>query len=99
MCFGAATATDVSDDIAALAHDDLRSLRLELFPQSLCATRAWELRLTVTAYDEWSVALAETLGGATMAALDRSSTRAPGPGSELAFPVAWSDASVAWSGQ
>ena len=60
---------DVSADIASLAHEDLRSLRLELFPYSLCASRVWELRSNVTAYDAWYVALAETLD-APMATLD-----------------------------
>lgn len=46
-----AMAGDVSADIASLAHDDPRLLRLELFPYSLCASRVWELRSNVTAYD------------------------------------------------
>ena len=40
----AAMAGEISGDVAALAHEDLLSLRLELFPYSLWATRVWELR-------------------------------------------------------
>ena len=78
-------AGDVSADIASLAHDDLRMLRLELFPYRLCASRVWELRSNVTAYDAWYVALAETLD-APLATLDIRLSRATGVRCELVLP-------------
>jgi len=82
-----ATAGDVSPDVASLAHDDLRSLRLEFFPYSLCASRVWELRSNVTAYDAWYVALAETLD-APLATLDIRLSRAAGVRCEIVLPPA-----------
>lgn len=76
---------DVSADAASLAHHDLLSLRLELFSYSVCAERVWELRSTVTAYDAWYVALAETLG-ASLATLDVRLSRAAGPRCTFALP-------------
>ena len=81
----AALAGEISADVAALAHEDLLSLRLELFPYSVCATRVWELRSNTTAYDACYVALAETLG-ARLATLDARLTRATGPRCEFAVP-------------
>ena len=82
-----AMAGDISPDVASLAHDDLRLLRLELFPYSLCASRAWELRSKITAYDAWYVALAETLG-ATLATLDARLSRATRARCEFTLPPA-----------
>lgn len=81
----AALAGEISADVAALAHEDLLSLRLELFPYSVCATRVWELRSNITAYDACYVALAETLG-ARLATLDARLTRVTGPRCEFAVP-------------
>jgi predicted nucleic acid-binding protein len=83
----AALAADISTDVASLAHDDLGSLRVQLFPYGACAERVWELRSTVTAYDAWYVALAETLG-ATMATLDARLSRATGLRCRFAVPAA-----------
>ena len=74
----AALAGDVSDDIATLAHADLVALPTELFPYEPLATRVWELRGALTAYDAWYVALAETLA-APLATFDGRLARAPGP--------------------
>ena len=74
----AALAGDLSDDIASLAHADLLSISVELFPYDLLADRIWELPGAVTAYDGWYVALAESLQ-APLATLDGRLTRAPGP--------------------
>lgn len=82
-----ALAGEISADVASLAHEDLLSLRLELFPYSLCAARVWELRPNITAYDGWYVALAETLG-ATLATLDTRLSRAAGTRCEFALPPA-----------
>ncbi len=74
----AAQVGQISADAAALAHANLLDLPVELFPYDPCATRAWELRATVTPYDAWYVALAELLG-AKVATLDGRLARAPGP--------------------
>ena len=57
-----ASVGDISVDVASLAHQDLTSLPVELFPYGLSASRVWELRSNVTAYDAWYVALAEMIG-------------------------------------
>ena len=82
-----ASAGDISADVASLAHEDLDSLRLELFPYGLCASRVWELRANITAYDAWYVALAEILG-ARLATLDARLSRAAGTRCEFALPPA-----------
>lgn len=69
---------EISDDNASLAYADLLDLRTELFPFEPFAERVWELRLSVTAYDAWYVALAEALG-APLATLDKRLSRATGP--------------------
>lgn len=56
----AARSGDISADSAALAHQDLLDLRVELFPYEPFAQRVWQLRHNITAYDAWYVALAET---------------------------------------
>lgn len=80
-----ASAGDISADVASLAHEELLSLRLELFPYTLCASRVWELRSNITAYDAWYVALAEPLG-AKLATLDTRLSRATGPHCDFAVP-------------
>jgi len=74
----AAQAGEISADTAALAHADLLSLGVQLFAYEPFATRVWELRENVTAYDAWYVALAESLG-AKLATLDLRLTKAAGP--------------------
>ena len=74
----AALAGMISDETASLAHSDLLSLAVELFPYEPFGRRVWELRAKVTAYDAWYVALAETLGIA-LATLDGGLVRASGP--------------------
>jgi predicted nucleic acid-binding protein len=71
--------------LAALAHEDLLSLPIELFPYHPCAARVWELRPNVTVYDAWYVALAERLDAA-LATLDRRLQRASGPRCEFLLP-------------
>lgn len=80
-----ALAGDISADVASLAHEDLASLRLELFPYMSCAARAWQLRSNITAYDAWYVALAETLE-APLATLDARLSHAAGTRCEFAVP-------------
>ena len=78
---------EISADTAALAHHDLLSLPLELFPYSTCAERVWQLRADVTAYDAWYAALAETLD-APLATLDVRLSRAAGPRCAFVLPPA-----------
>lgn len=71
-------AGEISPDTASLAHGDLLTLAVELFPYEPFAPRVWELRENVTAYDAWYVAVAEMVDG-RLATLDRKLTRAAGP--------------------
>lgn len=80
-----ASAGAITTDVASLAHHDLMSLPVELFPYGLCAYRVWELRSNVTAYDAWYVALAETIG-ARLATLDLRLSRAAGTRCQFALP-------------
>jgi predicted nucleic acid-binding protein len=82
-----ALAGDISHDLASLAHEDLVSLRLELFPYSPCASRVWELRANISTYDAWYVALAESLG-ARLATLDARLSRATGTRCDFVVPPA-----------
>lgn len=81
----AAAAGEITADTAALAHADLLSLRVELFAYEPFATRVWELRENVTAYDGWYVALAESLG-AQLATLDLRLVKATGPRCDFLSP-------------
>ncbi|MGH9038712.1 MAG: type II toxin-antitoxin system VapC family toxin [Acidimicrobiia bacterium] len=74
----AALAGDIPEALASLAHADLVALPVELFPYEPFATRSWDLRGAVSAYDAWYVALAESLA-APLATLDGRLSRAPGP--------------------
>lgn len=75
----------ISDHAAALAHDDLADLRIELFPYEPFAQRVWQLRHNVTTYDGWYVALAESLG-ASIATLDARLANATGPRCDFELP-------------
>jgi predicted nucleic acid-binding protein len=46
---------------AGMAQRDLMRLDIQLFPFQPFADRVWELRLNVTCYDAWYIALAEAL--------------------------------------
>jgi predicted nucleic acid-binding protein len=76
---------EISSDTASLAHADLLALGVELFAYEGFATRAWELRQNVTAYDAWYVALAEYLA-TTLATVDLRLSRARGPRCSFATP-------------
>lgn len=67
----------ISADTASMAYEDLLDLRVDLFPYGPFASRVWELRRNVTAYDAWYVALAESLQ-AQLATLDKRLSRASG---------------------
>lgn len=62
---------------AALAHADLLALPLQLWPYTLLAERAWQLRHNFTVYDAASVSLAELLD-APLLTLDARMADAPG---------------------
>ena len=80
-----ALAGGLSTDAASLAQADLLELRVALFPYRPFASRVWELRETVTAYDAWYVALAEGLE-ARLATLDMRLSRASGPRCDFVTP-------------
>jgi len=82
----AAIAGDISTDVAALAHMDLTTLPVELFPYEPFAPRVWELHRNLTAYDAWYVSLAEALG-ARLATLDGKLRRSPGPRCRFLAPA------------
>ena len=81
----AALAGEIPADTAALAHADLLSLRVELFGYEPFSTRVWELRQSITAYDGWYVALAESLD-ARLVTLDLRLAKAAGPRCAFATP-------------
>ncbi|MFS8480088.1 MAG: type II toxin-antitoxin system VapC family toxin [Micromonosporaceae bacterium] len=62
---------------ATLAHADLVSLAVQLYPYAALADRVWALRHTLTAYDAAYVALAELLA-APVVTLDTRLGRAAG---------------------
>lgn len=71
-------AHQISSAEANAAQDDLMQLDLETFGFDPFADRVWELRHTVTSYDAWYVALAETLQ-LPLATLDSKLSKAVGP--------------------
>lgn len=77
---------EVSADAAALAYGDLLELRIQLYAFEPFASRVWELRESLTAYDAWYVALAEHLD-VPLATLDLRLCSAPGPRCEFAVPA------------
>ncbi len=76
----------IPEEQASLAYGDLVALSVEFYPFERFSDRVWELRHTVTAYDAWYVALAESLDLA-LATLDRKLTRAQGPRCEFVTPA------------
>lgn len=78
-------AGDLLRHTAQLAHRDLLDMPVDLFPYEPFAERIWQLRATVTTYDAWYVALAESLD-ATLSSLDRRLAAAPGPTCRFVTP-------------
>ncbi len=70
---------------ATRAHQDLLLLDLALFPFAPFAERIWLLRLNLTSYDAWYVALAEGLE-CPLATLDNRLSHAMGPSCEFVMP-------------
>jgi predicted nucleic acid-binding protein len=54
-------AANISPLESGLAQRDLMRLDIQLFPFYPFAERIWELRMNITSYDAWYVALAERL--------------------------------------
>lgn len=78
-------AGEISLDAATLAHVELQIFPVDLFPYGPVASRVWELRENLTAYDAWYVALAELLD-AELATLDERLARASGPACGFRLP-------------
>ena len=68
----------ISEVEAALAYGALLRLEIELFPFAPFADRVWELRGSLTCYDAWYVAMAESFD-CPLATLDLKLSRASGP--------------------
>ena len=72
----------ISEVEANLAHTALLRLEIELFPFAPFADRVWELRGSLTCYDAWYVAIAESFD-CSLSTLDRKLSRASGPTCEI----------------
>ena len=70
---------------AGAAQRDLVRLDLHLFPFEPFAERVWELRMNLTSYDAWYVAVAEA-ASLPFATLDRRLKRASGPRCKFMLP-------------
>lgn len=75
----------ISADNAAMAYADLLDMPIALYPFEPFAARVWALRQTVTPYDAWYVALAESLD-ALLITLDEKLANAPGPQCSIQTP-------------
>lgn len=69
---------EIESSLTALALDDLALLPIERLAFEPFAERVWQLRHTVSPYDAWYVAVAESID-APLATLDRRLATAPGP--------------------
>lgn len=81
---------DLSVDGATMAHGDLVDLAVQSVPYEPFASRVWELRDNVTAYDAWYVAVAEEFDTG-LASLDHRLVGAPGPTCQFIVPPATAD--------
>lgn len=81
----AALSSEITEESATRAHDDLLDLPLALCAYEPYARRIWELRQSVTVYDAWYVAIAEEYSVA-LVTLDRRLGRAAGPRCEFRTP-------------
>ena len=81
----AVSAGHVSEDSASIAHAERGALRMDLFAYEPFADRVWELRSSVTAYDAWYVAIAES-SRAPLATCDRRLARSTGPRCQFVVP-------------
>lgn len=84
-----ALSSQISEDQAAQAHQDLLDLTVELWSYDILAGRAWELRQNLSLSDGSYVALAE-LVQAPLITLDRRIGGAPGVRCDVRLPPAGS---------
>jgi predicted nucleic acid-binding protein len=70
---------------AASAQQNLHDLEVELMPIRPFEERIWQLRLNLTSYDAWYVAVAEA-ADLPLVTLDRRLARASGPRCEFRCP-------------
>ena len=75
----------LTSEQAALTHQDLVELDVELHAFEPLASRVWALRQAVSPYDAWYVALAERLES-PLATLDRRLARTADARCEFALP-------------
>ena len=75
----------VTPEQAALTHEDLVDLDVELHPFEPFASRVWALRHAMSPYDAWYVALAERLD-APLATIDRRLARTADTRCEFTLP-------------
>lgn len=78
-------AREISTPEANAAFEDLMRLDIELIPFEPFGDRAWELRHTVTSYDAWYVAVAESLE-LPLATLDERLAASSGPRCKFLTP-------------
>jgi predicted nucleic acid-binding protein len=82
---GLEAASDVSQNVLALALVGLAALRATRHDHLLLRSRVWALRHNLTAYDAAYVALAEALG-APLVTTDRRLARSGGHGATIESP-------------
>lgn len=76
----------IAQEVASLAFADLQRLPVNLLDFEPFGERIWELRHTLTPYDAWYVAIAESLD-APLATLDVRLTGSPGPRCRFVTPT------------
>jgi predicted nucleic acid-binding protein len=78
---------EISQEEATLGYVEMLALPVAFHPNAPFAERNWQLRNTVTPFDAWYVALAESLDAA-LGTTDIRLTRAPGPRCRFLTPPA-----------
>jgi predicted nucleic acid-binding protein len=78
-------AKEINTPEANAAYEDLMQLDIELLPFEPFGNRVWELRHTVTSYDAWYVAVAESLK-LPLATLDERLAASSGPKCKFLTP-------------
>ena len=78
-------AKEITAPEANAAYEDLTQLDIELLPFEPFGNRVWELRHTVTSYDAWYVAVAESLK-LPLATLDERLAASSGPKCKFLTP-------------
>lgn len=76
---------NLSSEMASLAIRDLAGMPVGLYPFEPFVGRVWALRNSVSAYDAWYVAVAESIE-APLLTLDRRLASAPGPTCSFVIP-------------